>query len=317
MKKVFITRQLAGNPELLLKKNGFSVKVFAEDRALSKEEFIKAAKDADGLITSLSDQIDKNIIDGLKKCRIIANCAVGYNNIDISYARKKGIVVTNTPDILTDATADLTAALILACSRRLYEGELMMRKNKFKGWKPQLLLGLDLKGKTVGIIGAGRIGIATARRMKAFGTKIIYYNRNRKEEFEKELDAKKVSLNVLLKSADIISVHLPLNENTFHFLNKTNLNLIKSTAVFVNTARGEVVDEKYLVDMLKKKKIFAAGFDVYEGEPEFNQELLGLNNVFLLPHLGSATIETRSAMSELCVKNIINVLTGKKPVTPV
>lgn len=317
MHKILITHELSGKPELQLKKKGYKVKVIKGDRALSKQEFINEAKDTDGLLISLSNKIDHEVIDGLKKCKVIANCGVGYNNIDVAYAHQKGIIITNTPEILTDATADIAVAIVLACSRRLYEGELMMRQNKFIGWKPQLLLGLDLKEKTVGIIGAGRIGFATAKRLKAFGTKIIYFNRSRKELFEKELSAKKVSLDVLLKTADIISVHIPLNESTLHLLDKSKLKLMKRTAIFVNTARGEVLDEKYLVDMLKRKKIFAAGFDVYDGEPEFNKELIGLDNVFLLPHLGSATIETRSAMSELCVKNIINVLTGKKAITPV
>jgi glyoxylate reductase len=317
MKKILITHQLSGNPELLLKKKGYKVKVFKDDRTHSAQEFIKEAKDADGLLISLYNKIDHNVIDELKNCKIIANYGVGYNNIDVAYAHEKGIIVTNTPDILTDATADIAVAIVLACSRRLYEGESLMRQDKFTGWKPLLFLGLDLKGKTVGIIGAGRIGFATAKRLKAFGTKIIYYNRSKKEVFEKELEAKKTSLEMLLKTADIISVHLPLNESTFHILNKTNLSLMKSTAVFVNTARGEVVEEKYLIDILKRKKIFTAGFDVYDGEPQFNKELIKLDNVFLLPHLGSATIETRTAMSELCVKNIVNVLAGKKPHTPV
>lgn len=315
--KTFLSGKLAGNAADLLKAKGFEVKVFEEDRAITREELLAEAKDSDALITLLTEKIDKEMIDNLTHCKIIANYAVGYNNIDVEYAKKKNIIVTNTPDILTDATADIAVSLVLACARRLYEGEKIVRSGQFTGWKPQMLLGLDLKNKTVGIIGAGRIGFATAKRLKAFDTKIIYYNRSRNQKFEKQLKGKKVTLKTLLKKADIISIHLPLTKETHHLLNHDNLNLLKSTAIVINTARGEVVDEPYLIEMLKQKKIFAAGFDVYEGEPKINPELLLLENVFLLPHLGSATIETRSAMAEHCAKNVIQVLKGRKPLTPV
>ncbi len=317
MKKVFITRKLAGRVEKFLREKKFNVKIFQEDRPIARSELLSATKNVDAMITLLTDKIDREVIDNLQNCKIIANCAVGYNNIDVEYARTKNIIVTNTPDILTDATADLTVALILACARRLREGELMMRSRQFKSWKPQMLLGLELKGKTVGIIGAGRIGAATAKRLKAFGTKFVYYDRNRKDIFDDQLNAKKVSLNLLLKTADIISVHLPLSKETFHLINKENLKLIKKTAVLVNTSRGEIIEEKALIQLLKREKIFAAGLDVYENEPDVNPELLKLNNVFLLPHIGSATIEARSGIAELCAKNVINVLQKKNALTPV
>ena len=317
MKKIFITRELAGNAETFLSQKGFKVNVFQKDRAIKKSELLKEAADTDALITLLTDKIDRKIIDSLPKCKIIANCAVGYNNIDVEYAKSKKIVVTNTPEILTDATADLTVALILACARRLGEGEKMMREGRFKSWKPQLLLGIELTGKTVGIIGAGRIGFAAAKRLKPFGTKIIYFDRNRREKFENELGAKKVTLNSLLKKADIISIHLPLSKETHHLLDKTNLKLMNRNAVLVNTSRGEIIDEKFLISLLQKNKIFAAGFDVYEGEPNINPDLIKLKNVFLLPHIGSATYEARSGMAMLCAKNVASVLSGKKPVTPV
>ena len=315
--KVFITRNLVGNAEQLLKKQGIKVKVFPHDRAITRRELLKEVKDVDGLITILTDKIDKTVIDKMEKCKIIANCAVGFNNVDVRYARSKKITVTNTPDILTDTTADLTVALIIACARRFHEGIAMMRANKFEGWKPQLLLGMDIKNKIVGIIGAGRIGYATAKRMRAFGADVIYFNNSLNAKFNNEFNAKKVTLNTLLKTADLISIHLPLNKETFHILNKNNLKLMKRTAILVNTSRGEVIDEKALIELLKKKKILAAGLDVYEGEPQINPELLDLENVLLLPHLGSATIETRSAMAELCAKNIIDVFGGKRPLTPV
>jgi len=317
MKKILITRKLPGSPESLLIKHGFKTIIPSKDDAISKRDLLKYGKDADAVITLLTDRIDRKVIDSFRKCKIIANCAVGYNNIDIEYARSKSIIVTNTPDILTDATADLTAALVLACARRLSEGEKMMRSNQFNGWKPDMLLGMELKGKIVGIVGAGRSGQAAAKRLKAFGTNIIYYDRNKRSEFEKNQNAKKVSLNYLMKNSDIISIHLPLSSDTFHFLNETNLKKMKPSAIIVNTSRGEIIDEEYLIELLKKKKIFSAGFDVYEGEPNINPELLKLENVFLLPHIGSATIETRSAMALLCAKNVINVLKGKAPLTPV
>lgn len=317
MKKIFITRKMVGNKELLIKKKGFHLSIYKEDHPIPKDELIKRVKDVDALICHVTDKIDKEVIDSIKKCKVIANYAVGYNNIDVEYANSKGIVVTNTPNVLTDSTSDIAVSLVLACARRLREGEEMMRTGKFSGYKPHLLLGIELKGKTVGIIGAGAIGFATAKRLKAFGTEIIYFNRSRKEKFETELSAKRVSLNYLLKSSDIISVHLPSTKETLHFLNRANLRLMKKNSVFVNTSRGEIVDEKFLIEMLKKKKIFAAGFDVYEGEPNVNPELFKLENVFLLPHIGSATIEARTAIAELCVKNVIAVLSGKKAITPV
>jgi glyoxylate reductase len=317
MKNVFIAHKLPGEPESLLKQNGFKVSTHSKNELITRDELIKKIKNADAVITLLSNKIDKEVIDAMTKCKIIANYAVGYNNIDVQYAKSKNIIVTNTPDILTDATADIAAALALTAMRRFHEGEYLMRSKKFKGWMPDLLIGMELRGKTAGIIGAGRIGQETAKRLKAFGTKIIYVSREKKNAFESETGAKKVSLNYLLKNSDIISIHLPLNDSTFHLLNSENMKLIKKSAVLVNTARGEVIDEKYLIKMLKQKKIFAAGFDVYEGEPNVNPELLELKNVYLLPHLGSASIEARSGMAQLCAKNIIHVLNGKSPVTPV
>ncbi len=315
--KVFITREIPKVAEQKLKDAGFEIEVYKKNKPISKNELIKSAKYSDGILSLLTDKFTPEIIDKLQNCKVIANYAVGYNNIDVEYANEKGITVCNTPDILTDATADIALTLILACARRLPEGEKLMRQNKFNGWQPKLLLGMELKGKTVGIIGAGRIGQATAKRLKAFGTKIIYYNRTKKVDFESELNAKKVSLKKLLASSDIISLHLPLTNNTFHLLDKTLLSLMKPTTILINTARGEIVDENELIKMLKAKKIFSAGFDVYENEPNINPQLLKLDNVVLLPHLGSATFETRDAMAELAAENIIRVLKNKKAKTPV
>lgn len=315
--KVFITREIPEIAVELLLNSGLEVDVFSKHRAIKKDELIKYAKDADGLITLLSDKIDEEIIDQLPNCKVIANYAVGYNNINIKYAKTKKIIVTNTPDVLTNSTADLAVALVLACARNFVEGEKMVRQGKFKGWAPKLLLGVELYGKTVGIVGAGRIGIETAKRLKAFGTKIVYYSRKRKKDFELEFEAKKVNLETLLSTSDIISLHIPLTEETNNLLSKEKLDLLKPTAILINTARGEVIDEDYLIEMLENKRIFGAGFDVYQNEPSVNKKLLKLKNTVLLPHLGSATIEARNKMAELAAKNVIGVLLEKKAITPV
>jgi len=253
----------------------------------------------------------------LANCKIIANYAVGYNNIDIEYAKNKGITVTNTPGILTDATADLTMALMLSCTRRIIEGDSYLREGKFTSWPPQLLLGMELKGKTLGIIGAGRIGKAVAKRAVGFGLKIIYFNNSRSEDLEENLCARKVSLNILLKTSDIISVHLPLTDRTFHLLNSDNLNQVKKGAIIINTARGEIIDEKVLIKILKQKQLFSAGLDVFENEPNVNKKLMQLKNVVLAPHIGSATVEARTKMAECCANNVVNVLSGKKAITSI
>ena len=315
--KVIITDKIPIVAEQLIKRAGFGVKVIKRDKNFSKNVLIKNIKDADAVISLLSDKIDKEVIDNMRRCKIIANYAVGFNNIDLAYAKSKGIIVTNTPDVLTDATADLAMTLILSCARRFHEAEKLVREKKFKGWAPELLLGYDLKCKTLGIIGAGRIGQATALRALGFGLKILYYNRTRKTEFENQTKAKKVSMNLLLKKSDFISIHLPLTNETKLLINRDNMKYLKSNAIIVNTSRGEIIDEKYLIQLLKSRKIFAAGFDVYENEPKLNPKLLKLENAILLPHIGSATVETRNAMAELAAKNVINVLNHKKVLTQI
>lgn len=316
-KKIFITYDIPETGIQLLLKKGYDVEVYSGKKLISKSELIKKVKNVDAVITLLTDKIDKEVIDKMQRCKVIANYAVGYNNIDIEYAKRKGIIVTNTPNVLTDSTADLTMLLVLACMRRFNEGEKLMRDNKFEGWRPKLLLGYELKNKIFGIVGMGRIGFAVAKRAYAFGCKIIYYSNNRNVEAEQLLKARRVSLQTLVRNSDIISLHVPLTPSTKNLLSKKLLSQMKNTSVLINTARGEVIDEKFLISLLKKKKIFAAGFDVYENEPKVNPELLKLDNVVLLPHLGSATHEARNAMSELAAKNVIAVLSGRKPLTPV
>jgi len=315
--KVFISRKISPVAKNLLKSAGITVKEYSKNEVISREKLIKNAKNADGIISPLTEKFDKELIDQLNKCKIIANYAVGFNNVDLQYAKSKGIVVTNTPDVLTDATAEIAAALILTCARRIVEGDNFMRTKQFKGWEANLLKGIQLTNKTLGIIGVGRIGRATAKKMSGFGCKIVYYNRSKKTEFENELGAKKVSLSKLMKISDIISIHIPLNIETRDLINKENLDLMKPSAILINTARGEVIDEKYLIKLLQKNRIHSAGFDVYDNEPNLNPDLFKLNNVILLPHIGSATIEARDQMAELAAKNVINVLNGKKPITPV
>ena len=315
--EVYFTREIPAIAEILLKKKGIKAIVFRKNNPIPKLSLIKNIRNSDGLISLLSDKIDKNVIDAMPKCQVIANYAVGYNNIDVDYANRKGIIVTNTPDVLTESTAEITLALILACSRRILEGQEMMINNKFKGWGPKLLLGIELAGKYFGIIGAGRIGAAAAIRAKAFGTKILYCSNHKNEFLESVTGARKVTLSRLLALSDIVSLHLPLTPQSFHLLNKQSLNLLKPSAILINTARGEIVDEKELIKMLKVNRIFAAGFDVYENEPKINPELLKLSNVVLLPHVGSGTFEARNKMAELAARNVIAVLSGRKAITPV
>lgn len=314
---VFITDNIPEAAAELLKKHNIDYKIYKAQKSIGKTNLIKKCKSADGIISMLNTPFDEEVINSLNNCKVIANYAVGFNNIDLRAAEKKNIIVTNTPDILTDATADLAMSLVLACARRIGEGEQFVREEKFIGWKPQLLLGIELRGKIFGVIGAGRIGQAAAQRAKAFGTKIIYFNRSKKYEFEKETGAKKVKLETLLKTSDIISIHLPLNETTANLLNKSNMHLMKPMAILINTARGEIIDENVLIQMLKKKQLFSAGLDVYASEPNVKKGFLNLRNVILLPHVGSGTIEARNKMAELAAKNVVNVLSGKKPLTPV
>ena len=311
--KVFVTYKIPEDGLKLLKEK-YELDVYEGEEFLTKEEMLKRVKDADAVITQLRDPVDKEFIDAGKKLKIIANYAVGYNNINVEYAKSKGIYVTNTPGVLTEATADIAWALILAVARKIISADRFVREGKFKGWKPKLFLGYEIHGKTLGIIGMGRIGQAVARRALGFGMKIIYHNRKRlPEEIEKKYSASYVDLETLLKNSDFISINVPLTDETYHLLDEKRLNLLKPNAILVNTARGPVVDEKALYKLLKEGKIAGAGFDVYENEPFLTPGLEKLENVVLLPHIGSATFETRSKMSIMVAENVINALEGRKP----
>jgi len=315
--KVFITRKIPEDGIRILEKEGFDIEIFPEDRIPEKEEIIRGVKDADALISLLTDRIDREVIDSAPKLKVIGNYAVGYNNIDVDYAKKKGIIVVNTPGVLTDATADLAFALILAATRRVVEGDRFLRKGKFKGWAPLLLLGKDVWGATLGIVGAGRIGQAVGHRAKGFNMKIIYYDKFRRENFEKETGAEFVPLEKLLSQADIITIHVPLTQETYHLIGKREFALMKDGAILVNTSRGEVIDEEALISALKNGKIFSAALDVFENEPDIRKELLDLPNIVLTPHIGSATERTRRKMAEMVCNDVARVLRGEEPINKV
>lgn len=315
-KKVYITRKI---PEIginLLKQH-FEVEINMEDRPLTKEELINNIEDKDAVLCQLTDLIDKEVYDRAKNVKIFANYAVGFNNIDVDEATKRGIIITNTPGVLSDATADLAWTLLLSVARRIVEADKYTRAGKFKCWSPTLFLGQDLVGKTLGIIGAGRIGKTLAKRSIGFDMKILYHNRKRDEEMEKMFNAKWVDKDTLLKESDFISLHVPLTKETYHMIGEREFKLMKKTAILINTARGPVVDEKALVKALKEKEIWGAGLDVYEKEPEVEEDLKKMDNVVLVPHIGSATINTRDNMAKIAAKNIIAVLNNERPLTPV
>jgi len=315
--KVFITRKIPSAGIELLHEKGYDVDIHVKDSPPDEKIFINKLKHIDALIPLLSDKIDKGLIDQAPNLKVIANYAAGYNNIDVKYARSKKIEVTNTPDVLTSATADLTWALILSISKRVVEGDRFMREGKFKGWAPLLMLGGDVTGKTLGIIGAGRIGQAVARRAKGFDMTVLYTSSARIVAFEDETNSTMINLEELLSRSDYISIHCPLTEDTHHLINAGNINQIKRGAYLINTARGPVVEEKALADALVKGRLSGAGLDVYEFEPRVTKELLALKNVVLLPHVGSATLETRSEMARIAARNVIAVLEHGKALNPV
>lgn len=295
----------------------FEVQLHNSEMAPDRDTLAGLLREADGAITLLSDGIDAELLDSCPRLKIIANMAVGFENIDLRAAAERGVWVTNTPEVLTDATADIAMSLILAVTRRLLEADRLMRSRGYRGWDPRMLRGIGITGKTLGIIGFGRIGQAVARRARAFGMKIIYSDPEAKPEQAGETEAERVELEVLLQQSDVISLHTPYSAELHHLIDSDALGKMKKTAVFINTSRGKLMDERALCDALRSGRIAGAGLDVYENEPEFVRELASLDNVVLLPHIGSATYETRNAMAELAAKNLIAVLSGNKPLTPV
>ncbi len=312
MKKVFITAQLPGKSVEVLKSD-FIVEVFPEDRSPTRDEILNVARDSHALITMVTDRIDSTVIDSCPNLMVISNCGVGYENIDVSYATEKGILVTNTPGVLTETTADLVWALIFSVARRIVEGDTFVREGKFVGWRPTLLMGVNVHGKTLGIYGMGRIGTAVARRAKGFDMQVIYNNRMRNEEAERETGAKYVEFSTLLEESDFIAVTAPLNDESGGRFGLAEFRRMKRTSVLVNVGRGQIVKEKELVRALKDGIIWGAGLDVYEKEPVIEEELFELKNVVLLPHLGSASMETRQKMADIAVENALRVLKGQTP----
>lgn len=276
------------------------------DGPMPHDEIVARVAGKQAIVSTITEPIDRAIIDAGTSLRVIANVGVGYNNIDVAAAKSRGIIVTNTPDVLTDATADFTMALILAVTRRLGEGERMVRRGDWKGWALDQLLGMQLGGRQLGIVGLGRIGRAVAARAAAFGMTVVHAGRSGG-----------VPLDRLLSTSDVVSVHVPLTSETKHLIGQPELARMKRTAYLINTARGPVVDEAALAWALNNHLIAGAALDVYEREPEVNAELLTMENVVLAPHLGSATMETRTAMADLAARNAIAVVTGQPPLTPV
>jgi len=312
MAKIYLTRRIPEEGIRLLEEN-HEIEIYEGDAPPPKEEIVEKVRDKEGLLCLLTDPIDKDIFDAASKLRAISTYAVGYDNIDIEEATRRKIPVSNTPGVLTETTADLTWALIMAIARRIVEGDKMVREGKFKGWGPMVLLGNDVYGKTLGIIGAGRIGQAVARRAKGFNMRIIYTSRARKPDFEREYNAKFVSFEELLKESDYITLHIPLTKETYHIIGEKELKMMKNTAYLINTARGKCIDEKALVRALKNRDIAGAALDVFKTEPLLTPGLAELENVVLAPHAGSASIETRTKMAIIAAKNLIDSLDGKMP----
>jgi glyoxylate reductase len=283
------------------------VERFDGDGVISRDELAARVAGKQGLISMVTDAVDRTVIEAGTSLQVIANAAVGYNNIDVAAARERGIIVTNTPGVLTDATADLTWALILAVTRRLGEGERWVRRREWPGWAFDQLLGMELRGKQLGIIGYGRIGRAVAARAAGFGMTVVHNSRS----------GDGMPMDRLLSTSDVVSLHVPLTPETTHLIDQPALARMKRTAYLINTSRGPVVDEAALAWALKNRLIAGAALDVYEREPIVHDELFALENVVLAPHLGSATSETRTAMADLAVRNVIAVLSGEAPITPV
>ncbi len=314
--RVAVTRRI---PSVGLEKlrEKFEVVLHDSDKAPGRETLERLMSGADGAVTLLSDAIDGELLDACPRLRIVANHAVGYENVDVEAATARGIVVTNTPGVLTDATADLTMALMLAAARRIVEADRFMRAGRYEGWDPRMLRGMDLAGRTLGVFGFGRIGQAMARRAAAFGMRIIYTDTAASPEIEGELGARRVEFEELLRESDVLTVHSPYLPELHKRFGAAEFAAMKPGALFVNTARGKLMDEGALAAALKAKEIAAAGLDVYEDEPAFRPELAAMDNVVLLPHIGSATWGTRNAMAELAARNVIEVLEGRAALTAV
>lgn len=315
---MYITRRL---PDAIIEKisEHFDIKMWEEEHSVvPRDVLLNEVKDVDGLLCLLTDQIDQELLNQAKNLKVISNLAVGYNNIDVKAATQKGIIVTNTPGVLTETTADLTFSLMMATARRITEASDFLRNGEWGAWSPMEMTGQDVYGSTLGIIGLGRIGEALVKRAKGFDMRVLYYNRTRKLEKEGELGIEYADLDSLLEQSDFVSILIPYSPEVHHLIGENELRGMKKNAILVNTARGGLVDEAALYDALASGQIWGAGLDVFEEEPvPVDHPILTLPNVVTLPHIGSASVQTRMKMASLAADNILNVLQGKDPITPV
>ena len=313
--KVLVTRKIYERPLQLLREAA-EVTINLEERSLSEAEIIAQVPGKIGILSMGGDPMNARVFEAGKDLKIVANNAVGFNNIDVAAATRFKIAATNTPDVLTDTTADLAFALILGVARRIVEGDRYVRGGKWVGWKPDLMIGLDVHGKNLGIVGLGRIGSAVSRRAQGFGMKIAYYDIRRLDPaIEQHHQLQFMPLRELLKSSDFVTLHVPLDASTRHMIGRKELQLMKKTAFVINASRGPVIDEQALVEALRSGWIAGAGLDVFEAEPKVSPELMEMNNTLLLPHIGSATDETREKMVTTAVNNILAVIRGEVPPT--
>ncbi|MDP3963099.1 MAG: D-glycerate dehydrogenase [bacterium] len=319
MPKVYVTRRVPEPAASMLAAKNFTVATNPDDRVLSRQELLKAAVGADALLALLTDKIDGEVMDAAgPQLKIVANYAVGYDNIDLAAAKDRGIIVTNTPGVLTEAVAEHAFALLMAIARRVPESDAFMRAGGYVGWAPMLLLGTEVHDKVLGIVGLGRIGSSLAQKaVKGFGMRVVYYDVKPSEEFERAFGARYCGLSELLKESDFVSIHVPLIPATKHLIDEKALKGMKKGAYLINTSRGPVIDEVALVKALGEGWIAGAALDVFENEPKLAPGLANCANVVLTPHTASATLETRSAMARIAAENIIAVLEGKEPPNPV
>jgi glyoxylate reductase len=307
---VFITRRIPQEGLERLRKSGAEIHLHDEEAPMPRPELLAQIRSCDGVIIGGGEKVDVEFLNAAPKLKVVSCLAVGYDNVDLAEANRRHITVTNTPNVLNEAVADLTWTLILGVARRVVEADRLARSGQWRGLSPTLLLGVDVAGKTLGIVGAGRIGTAVAKRGSGFSMKLLYFTRNAKPEME-AFGAQHASFDKVLRESDFLSVHVPLTPDTQHLFGEAEFKKMKPTAFFINMARGAVVDESALVRALGEKWIAGAGLDVYEHEPQISPELVSMSNTLLLPHLGSATVETRRRMSIMAVENLLAVLDGR------
>ncbi|WP_152655039.1 D-glycerate dehydrogenase [Oceanobacillus sp. CFH 90083] len=316
--KVYITR-MVDEKYLEAYRDQLDIRMWEKaDEPVSRETLYKELADADALFTVLSDAVDEDLLSKAPRLKIVANMAVGYDNIDLEACRKYNVAAANTPDVLSETTADLGFSLMMATARRIVEADAWVKQDKWQSWAPFFFAGTDIYGKTLGIVGMGRIGEAIAKRATGFDMNIQYHNRSRKKEAEEQLHAKYVSFEELLKTSDFVMTVVPHTKETDKLFNQAAFEKMKSSAIFINISRGKVVDEDALANALKTGEIQAAGLDVFEEEPiRADHPLVSLDNTVCIPHIGSASVETRAKMVQLCMDNILAVVSGKEAITPV